>query len=363
MLLDDQVTVETTEPTQQDRFRGCLLGGAVGDALGAPVEFMSFRDIEHRFGAMGIQDYVAAYGRPGAITDDTQMTLFTAEGLLRSWVYVRLGGDEKSWVDFMHESYQQWLRTQDPSVRAPKGSQLTWLASHQELFNQRAPGNTCLSALYAALPGRAQNNSKGCGGVMRAAPVGLWLSHQSGSVARIFETAVEMAAITHGHPSGSLTAAVFALLVARLLRRESLRDALRLAKTELLNHKGHIETLHALEAAERIARATDLTPQAAIEKLGGGWVAEEALAIAVFCALKAEDFEEGVVMAVNHGGDSDSTGSMVGNLLGCVYGVGHIPARWLAPLELREVITQVADDLLSGVDMELTADLTARYRN
>jgi ADP-ribosylglycohydrolase len=353
--------VEAIEPTRKERFHGCLLGGAAGDALGAPVEFMSFRDIEHRFGAMGIQDYVPAYGRIGAITDDTQMTLFTAEGLLRSWVYTCRGGDEKTWVDFMHESYQQWLRTQDAAAPHSEDSQPGWLASQRELFHQRAPGNTCLSSLYAGLPGRAQNNSKGCGGIMRAAPVGLWLSHQNGSVARIFGTGIEMAAITHGHPSGSLPAAVFALLVAQLVRGESLREALRTAKTELLNHKGHLETLHALEAAEQAARIVGIAPQAAIEKLGGGWIAEDALAIAVFCALKAESLEEGVVMAVNHGGDSDSTGSMVGNLLGCVYGVQQIPARWLGPLELREVITQVANDLLSGGETELKPDLVERW--
>ncbi|MGB8841599.1 MAG: ADP-ribosylglycohydrolase family protein [Aliidongia sp.] len=67
----------------QNRFRGCLLGGAVGDALGAPVEFMTSAGIAGHFGQQGIRDFVPAYGRRGAITDDTQMTLFTAEGRTR----------------------------------------------------------------------------------------------------------------------------------------------------------------------------------------------------------------------------------------------------------------------------------------
>jgi ADP-ribosylglycohydrolase len=66
------------------RIRGCLLGGAVGDALGAPVEFLSLQEIRDKFGPAGIHDYARAYGRRGAIADDTQMTLFTAEGLLRA---------------------------------------------------------------------------------------------------------------------------------------------------------------------------------------------------------------------------------------------------------------------------------------
>lgn len=346
--------------TLQERFRGCLLGGAAGDALGAPVEFLCFRDIEHRFGASGIQDYAEAYGRLGAITDDTQMTLFTAEGLLRSWVYLRQGESDKNWLDFMRESYQEWLRTQDPSLPSSPEAASGWLAGHQELHCQRAPGNTCLSALYAGLPGPAKNNSKGCGGVMRAAPLGLWFSHQPG-IQAVFEAGVAMAALTHGHPTGCLTAGVFAALIAQMVRGETIRDALRWSKTELLKHKGHNETLNALEAAEHVARFTNMAAHNAIEKLGGGWVAEEALAIAVYCALKAESFEEGVVMAVNHGGDSDSTGSMVGNLLGCVYGVRQIPSRWLSGLELRDVIEQIADDLLSGDKLTLDPALVQRH--
>ena len=71
-------------PSLTSRCRGCLLGGAVGDALGAPVEFMRHSQIVARFGPGGVRDFAPAYGRTGAITDDTQMSLFTAEGLLRA---------------------------------------------------------------------------------------------------------------------------------------------------------------------------------------------------------------------------------------------------------------------------------------
>jgi ADP-ribosyl-[dinitrogen reductase] hydrolase len=79
----------TTEPNRLDRIRGCLLGGAVGDALGAPVEFMSTDEIRAAFGPDGIEEFAFAYGRRGAVTDDTQMTLFTAEGLIRAEVRLR----------------------------------------------------------------------------------------------------------------------------------------------------------------------------------------------------------------------------------------------------------------------------------
>jgi ADP-ribosylglycohydrolase len=88
-----------------------------------------------------------------------------------------------------------------------------------------------------------------------------------------------------------------------------------------------------------------------IGRIGGGWVGEEALAIALYCALSAQgDFARGVLLAVNHSGDSDSTGAITGNLLGLMLGNNAIPARWLGVLELREDIEALANDLCTGFD-------------
>ena len=94
------------------RYRGCVLGGAVGDALGAPVEFMSLAEIQSRHGAEGIRDFAPAFGRVGSITDDTQMTLFTAEGLLRAWVRFALRGIGPAFDSVTANAYLRWLRTQ-----------------------------------------------------------------------------------------------------------------------------------------------------------------------------------------------------------------------------------------------------------
>ena len=85
-----------------------------------------------------------------------------------------------------------------------------------------------------------------------------------------------------------------------------------------------------------------------VETLGAGWTGEEALAIGVYCALVATDFVHGVRLAVNHSGDSDSTGSIAGALLGVQCGEYGLPGDWLARLELRDTLSAVADDLLIG---------------
>ena len=123
-----------------------------------------------------------------------------------------------------------------------------------------------------------------------------------------------------------------------------LSEAIEKAKAQLCLHPRHRETLLAIERAQLLAECEPNQPDV-IQKLGEGWVAEEALAISLYCALCAEDFEAGVVLAVNLDGDSDSTGSVTGNLLGALFGVEAIPSRWLDALELREVIYAVADVL------------------
>ena len=337
--------------TVRGRYSGCLLGGAIGDALGAPVEFMTLAVIIDRFGPQGINQYAPAYGGLGTITDDTQMTLFTAEGLLRA-VARKACSDYTPLVEMVAESYLRWLSTQGiaPPVPIPADS---WLTRQESLHSLRAPGNTCLAALrdLPMPPKPSQNNSKGCGGVMRMAPVGLIGRSLKWDARRVFDTGCLLALLTHGHPSGVFPAGVLAALILALLDGASLREGLVTAKALLRENENYEETLRAVELAEELA-AQSRPPSEAIKRLGQGWVGEEALAISIYCALVAPSFEQGVLLAVNHDGDSDSTGSITGNLLGALYGAKALPSAWLEPLELREVIEEVAEDLYGCHDWE-----------
>ena len=319
-----------SDPILRSRYRGCLLGGAVGDALGAPVEFMKLAEIRQRFGEAGIQDYSPIYGRLGAITDDTQLTLFTAEGMLRAYVRTCMRGIGPVFASVTARAYLRWLRTQDESNALQSDNPSGWLIGHRELFSRRAPGRTCIAGLQAMKrPGdKAENDSKGCGGVMRVAPVGMFFASCMGDarekmIEEAFETACDLAAITHRHPTGQLTAGVFATVVALVLHDISLTEAIAQAKGQLCKRKNHKETLVAIEHAEILAQSKPGLADV-VEEIGAGWVAEEALALSLYCALSAQNFESGVVLAVNHSGDSDSTGSITGNLLGSRFGVEKI---------------------------------------
>ncbi|MGH3276692.1 MAG: ADP-ribosylglycohydrolase family protein [Streptosporangiaceae bacterium] len=173
--------------TLRDRYRGCLLGGAVGDAPGAGIEFLSLADIRHRHGPRGVNGYVPAYGRLGAITDDTQMTLFTAEGLLRYRQQPTEGRDPAAAI---WAAYRRWLATQY-GHRAADGS---WLASQEFLHHERAPGVTCLSAVESGHPGTQPPGQQQQRLRWRdaAAPTGL-------ADGDPFSLGCQAAALTHGH--------------------------------------------------------------------------------------------------------------------------------------------------------------------
>jgi ADP-ribosylglycohydrolase len=307
---------------------------------------MTIDQIHRRFGPGGIRDFAPAYGRVGAITDDTQMALFTAEGLIHAAVREGLRG-VCDLPTVMHRAYVRWLMTQGYDAPKLESEVVTdewltdgWLIGLRALWSRRAPGNTCLSALRNAkkMGEPAKNDSKGCGGVMRVAPVGLVMRREWA-----FGLGSETAALTHGHPSGYLSAGFLALLIEKIVSGASLADSIQMAKQCLTKQPGHEEVLNAVESAVFLAQSD--APHTKLAVLGQGWVAEEALAIALYCALVASNFEEAIVLAVNHSGDSDSTGAIAGNICGALYGVEAIPARWVDAVELRDEITSIADDL------------------
>jgi ADP-ribosylglycohydrolase len=337
--------VNASQPTLRERIVGCLLGGAIGDALGAPVEFDSIGAIRNRYGHAGVTGYLPAYGRDGgAITDDTQMTLFTAEGLLRAFVRERKKGIATDVPELIRRSYLRWLVTQGlrpPTDFDPESAGSGWLIGVRGLHSPRAPGNTCLSALKAGGRGtvdRPVNDSKGCGAVMRVAPLGF-----VGKDA--FRFGAEAGALTHSHPSGFLSAGALAAIIGGLFEGQRLLEAIDGARAQLRQWPRHEETLRAIDAAVSLAASDDEPTPELVESLGGGWVGQEALAIGVYGALVANDVRSGLLLAVNHGGDSDSTGAVAGNLLGTMYGVGALPDDLLGQLEIREVVERVANDL------------------
>lgn len=338
----------STDATRYDRFLGCIVGGAVGDALGYPVEFMSYDSICNTFGPQGIRAYwLEETGGTALFSDDTQMTLFTAAGLVEAGA----DADYARFVRCIHRAYLDWLYTQTQHGKHPGK---TWLLDEPQLFSRRAPGNTCLSALGSHKMGLMEeplNNSKGCGGVMRVAPVGLFVADP----AEAAHVAAMAGAITHGHPMGYVPAAALAYLVNRCVYGDyaSLGSLVEACCDELPSWFDD-DRSYACDMADQLRHAAELAANDApdaenIPLLGEGWVGDEALAIAVYACLRhPDDFSEAVIAAVNHSGDADSTGAIAGNILGAWLGSPAIEATWTETLELPQVLERVARELYEG---------------
>lgn len=327
-----------------EHFRGCLIGGAVGDALGYPVEFMNTKEILKQYGSDGISSLQISSSGKALITDDTQMTLFTAEGILRAQTKINLKGICYP-PSVVYHAYLRWLFTQGyPKTKGSESIYNGWLLDVPELHEKRSPGNTCISSLASGKQGTIEepvNNSKGCGGVMRAAPAGLFYPKE-----RAFDMAARFAALTHGHQSGYLSAGSLAYIIASVIEGQVPETAVYDTLAVLKCYANHDECSDALSMALELSGG-NISDLDAIAKLGEGWVGEETLAISVYCALKHKnDFKQALIAAVNHGGDSDSTGAVTGNILGAYLGFSNIPADWTCSIECLDVLLQTADDLL-----------------
>ncbi len=260
-----------------ERFCGCMIASATGDALGAPVEFKDIAAIREQFGEKGITDLAVAYGRLGAITDDTQMAMATARAL----VDARTSGRDA--LDCLRERYVEWRVSQ----KNPR--------------NMRGPGMTCLAALEEQMErpsAVADNDSKGCGGVMRVHPVGLFLA---GRPEEAFELGWRSADLSHGHQTSSVSSGAQAALVSLLAAGEEPATAIRRVTSLLEERDQNRETIALFGKAVGQAVIESSDPEIAIRTLGEGWVAEEALAIGVYSFLHhlADPFEA-LVVSVNH---------------------------------------------------------------
>lgn len=339
-----------------DKYRGCLIGGAVGDALGYAVEFMEDSHIFRQYGEHGITEYSLVNG-VAPISDDTQMTLFTANGLLIGTTRGMTRGIMGSYPSYIALCYMDWLRTQTADEFGFEPPKYSWLNNIPEMNHNRAHGQTCISYLMHNNLGTTsdpKNNSKGCGGVMRVAPIGLYFEDKLYTIDEIDMIGAEAAALTHGHELGYIPAAMLVHIVHLLSHNTdiSVLDAVldaRKALSRLFPNAEHLgEMLDLIDKAISLAADNEIDELDAIRELGEGWVAEETLAIAIYCSLKYEkDFEKAMIASVNHSGDSDSTGAVTGNILGAHLGMSAIPDKFLNNLELKETILEIADDLFN----------------
>jgi ADP-ribosylglycohydrolase len=322
------------------RASGSLFGLAYGDALGRPTEFLTVAEIVRRYGPAGPRELT---GDPALVTDDTQMALAVA------------------WA--LHDAPAYTPEVVEPLLRRRF---VDWSVSPD---NNRAPGMTCLRACAELDRGTRWQQatvagSKGCGANMRVTPVGL-LDVDLDTLAGLAQL---QAGLTHGHPTG-LAASELTAYAVRLLRDGAaltdLPDLLAARAREqrtvyranwlgdLWQRPGEatpeefiargwdecLRVLGRLDAA--LARPDDGGDPCRLT--GEGWIAEEALATALLCALRhADDPVAALARGATTAGDSDSIAALAGAFLGAAHDMSAWPADWSTRIEYADQLATLA---------------------
>lgn len=335
-------TAASSGERERARFRGCIVGLAVGDALGHPTEFVPSIDaIRARWGPAGVRRFEPTEAHPaGTFTDDTQMSIAAARALVRAG---HAGLDRL--MEILAIEFVAWARSPE---------------------NDRAPGASCMAGCQALLDGvpwreAGVATSKGCGAAMRAAPFGLYFSDDPHGLVR---TAAAQSALTHRHPTALASSVAVAAAVAFASRVDADEPqwgaglvAFVRAHVEPLNRAGDVlwqqvgaESLLArrlgasemLQALDRLEKAAGREADDVCALLGGGWVGEEAAAAGIWCTLRADDFSDAVLRGANSSGDSDSIASIAGAIAGARWGVHAIEPSWATAVEKADLLDRLA---------------------
>lgn len=313
---------------------GSILGLAYGDSLGKPTEFQDYATIVARYGPAGPRELT---GDPALVTDDTQMMLAVGEGILAAGAF-----------------------TPEALVPAWTTAFVVWSISPD---NDRAPGQTCLRACANLADGRrwqdaTQRRSKGCGANMRVTPVGLVPGLDETDLAGAAQL---QAGLTHGHPTGLAAAELTALAVRWLRDGLAPADLLPALRQRCADQRGvyHARWLGDLHPAgiavgwDECAAALDRVTAALAAgdhdgdpclRTGEGWIAEEALATALYCYLVSPDEPIAVLgRGAASSGDSDSIACLAGGFAGAALGPDAWPPQWQHRIEYAGRLARLAD--------------------
>ena len=320
--------------TTLSQFQGCIVGLAVGDALGYPAEFRVRKDLLAAFGPDGITDFVTLEDKrlpqkifigakhpPGTYTDDTQMSIAVAEGLLEA------GGDD---IDSLMKAIGKHF-----------------IAWHYSPENNRAPGQACTQGTLnfeEGIPWRESGvpDSKGCGSAMRVSPIGIFYE----DLEQVADVARASSRLTHRHDAAYEGAAAAALMVAMALKGASPEDMYETIQFMCQGRSADFDSCWG-----KVPRLLDRPSEKVLTEdvLGESWIAEETAASAMYCYWKFPDsYQDAVLAAVNTDGDSDSIAAITGSVLGARHGLEAIEEKWRREIEKSAMLHELAERLFNS---------------
>ena len=345
---------------KQTFYRGCLLGMAVGDAMGYTVDDRSLEQIRQDYGPEGLLGYDLVNGYAD-VSSYTQLAAFAGNGLLLGLTRGQMQGIMAPYVRYIALAEREWAQTQRYSGNPERS--VRWVSRGRELRGRRCMDTRMLDTLSRGRPGSLEepvNRFMTPGAMTVAIPVGMFFSPLRTGREEIDRLGAEAVALTHGAPQAFLSGGVLAHIISRIIW-DGQRNLKELVKESIdavqegfgREYRQVTEVRDGLNMALRLAASHNVSCVDAMEHLKCTTV-PEILAGGVYAALCYENnFDEAMITAVNHSGCSAAVGAVTGAILGARLGEESIPDFYLEPLEPAALLRELADDMLQGCPMEL----------
>lgn len=316
----------------KEKISNIIKAGAIGDAFGYNVEFKSWEQIKITYDGPIMFSNCDNY----VVSDDTQMTLFCLEALKNNH---ENNNNNKNILERIYEYYLDWNATQYKDLVIKKE-----FSKQKELQKRQAPGRTCLTALGSRRCGTMENkinDSKGCGGIMRVAPI----AFLNKSLDEIIYLGNMQSAITHGHPEGYLSSGFFAGLIHLGIKGIKFEEAYQNVKSKISMNKESNSFLNYLNMLENNLKNEFNNPNEMTGVLGEGWTGETALGLAIYALKHGKSFENTLVISTNHKGDSDSTASMAGQLYAAFENLESKDLEVYHKLDIKNIIDKSLENI------------------
>ncbi len=386
-----------------------IFGGALGDALGGPIEFhKNLLEITSRFGENGIQELERYYHKDmflemrrlpaGSVTDDTAMTLLTLEGYNKN-IEKNIEPSLDNSLPMIWQAYLKWGSQQTRNeafaalARHYSDRSIQWSDDIKPFFQTQGAGLSTLAALSKGYYGTPETPIKyyflvegvrrvispnlGCGAMMRTAPIAMLTLHQSDE--ETFQEACKLAMTTHGHPDSYLSAAVVNHILRGALLNKPFSKNIQNLKSIISNYDGHENCWRVIEGAltEKVDVSEPQRTMIRMDQLPGKlgfsnkFLALPVLAQVIYALrhdgqihrLYTTRFKDITRLAVNHSGDTDSVGSMCGQYMGAKYGIEYLPFDWMATLRFKDNIRNITNRACSGIAVETMENVRREREN
>lgn len=344
----------------QTAYRGCLLGMAVGDAMGYPVDPLSLREICENYGPNGLLGYDLVNGYAD-VTSYTQLAAFTINGLLIALTRGQMMGKMAPLVKYIGLSSREWLASQRPWGR-PEHT-FCWLLQHPEICRRRCMDTRMLDTLSRENLGTMEaptNSFITPSGLTAAIGVGLFYAPDRIEQWELDRLGAEAVALTHGGPLAFLTGAALAHIISRCLAepkismRALVMETIQAIKQQFGSQYNQCSELTGLlHMAVTLAEDAGYTSFEVMEKLHCENAAQVLAGAIYACMFGGEEFDACMIAAVNHSGRSTAVGTITGALLGLRHGEASLPDFYMDCLEPAGILTDLADDLFHGCPMEM----------